>query len=148
MSDTIQLVYVSYSTDDFDTEKDIDLILDSSRKNNPILDITGMLLSNAVVFVQLLEGPENQVRALYEKIKKDKRHDHTFILVDQVLTGPRLFGDWSMGFKRLNDIDLETINTIFALHKKGKKNAEHQVTQEQILNLLKEFRFLVGQKAS
>jgi hypothetical protein len=56
-----------------------------------------MLLYDKGSFLQLLEGEEPVVRALYDKICKDGRHASPALLwvgdVDE-----RSFGEWSMGF--------------------------------------------------
>ena len=49
-------------------------ILQSSRKNNPHLKITGLLITRDDRFLQFLEGPESSVDAIYERITNDSRH--------------------------------------------------------------------------
>ena len=50
-------------------------IFSVARANNKASDITGALMMHEAWFAQVLEGPEDKVRALFEKIKTDKRHD-------------------------------------------------------------------------
>lgn len=66
-----------------------------------------MLLHHSGSFLQVLEGEKEKVEALYDKIERDPRHGATLILVKE--TGPRAFGDWSMGFAELDEETLAKI---------------------------------------
>jgi hypothetical protein len=98
------LIYASQSTTEGDC---ITSILQASHHNNPALDITGMLYLSGGVFVQLLEGPEAAVMALYLKIRQDPRHQRCTLLFAEVCSN-RLFHDWSMAY--LHDIDELSLN--------------------------------------
>jgi hypothetical protein len=77
-------------------------LLSVSRRKNEELGLTGLLLCSGDRFVQLLEGDEAAVRALYEMICKDERHrDVTLVYEEHVET--RLCPDWTMGFQALPD---------------------------------------------
>ena len=67
----------------------------SSRSNNREQDITGALLVSGQYFVQTLEGAEDAVRALYDRIEKDSRHDEVTLLQTGT-AGERVFGRWAM----------------------------------------------------
>ncbi len=69
-------------------------IFTTARNNNRGLAITGALMVTDTAFVQALEGDENEVKALYESIEKDSRHEHVN-LVEQTVA-PRTFGRWAM----------------------------------------------------
>ncbi len=72
-------------------------LLGKSRDYNAEHGITGLLLYSDGCFVQVLEGPEDAVRALYAKIQQDPRH--TQVLTVREGPGPhRYFADWSMDF--------------------------------------------------
>jgi hypothetical protein len=60
--------------------------------------ITGMLLYVEGGFMQVLEGEDEAVAAVYARICNDKRHWNTQVLLDR--HAPRAFRDWSMGFER------------------------------------------------
>lgn len=62
-------------------------------------DVTGALLYRDGRFVQVLEGPEHAVRALYSTIEADSRHSGIHILVSTQLAA-RNFQSWSMGYDR------------------------------------------------
>lgn len=101
-----QLVYYSDATKAFQPD-DLVALLNVSIKNNQSQGITGCLLYGKGKFIQLLEGPEEKVKALYEKISVDPRHDN-IQLVTEMLVNDKLFPDWSMGFKRVDDDEMQT----------------------------------------
>jgi len=77
-------------------EKDIDEIVASSQRNNPTRNITGMLVATGDLFYQLLEGPEKEIDALYDRIAKDPRHNRVLILDSETGDFGRLCPDWAM----------------------------------------------------
>ncbi|WP_210394643.1 BLUF domain-containing protein [Motiliproteus sediminis] len=85
---------------------ELDMLLTKARRNNRDLDITGMLLYADGSFLQILEGDEYRVRALYEHICRDSRHSQIFVLHEAEVS-KRQFPDWSMGFRLL---DLEELS--------------------------------------
>ena len=70
-------------------------ILIASRANNTKRDITGALICRSDIFLQLLEGPEQQVKSTYAAIQNDDRHINIYHLLDQNVD-KRLFPAWSM----------------------------------------------------
>jgi hypothetical protein len=75
-------------------------LLRQSRAYNAQHGITGLLLYSSGRYVQVLEGPQSVVRALYARIQRDPRHEQ----VVTVSAGPgpqRQFAEWSMGFGQL-----------------------------------------------
>ena len=101
------LVYVSVAARP-QTEDDLEKLLTFARANNSKHSITGMLLYRDGLFVQALEGEQEDIQALFEKIKVDKRHRN----VTKIHFRPikeRSFGDWSMGFVSPKDDDLKQI---------------------------------------
>src|SRR5688572_12980573 len=80
----LSLLYVSTSIKLFSEEELLEM-LKVSRDNNKALDITGLLLYKGGNFMQVLEGPDEVVNSLYEKIKIDPRHkDVTVISSEQI----------------------------------------------------------------
>lgn len=68
-----------------------------SRRNNTRLDISGVLYYNGQAFFQVLEGPQDDVRALADRIRDDPRHrDFQMLLTCSIRQ--RLFSGWSMKF--------------------------------------------------
>lgn len=102
-----QLIYYSSATLLFSQADLIDL-LSKSRENNSRLGVTGMLLYKDGNFIQLLEGEEAVLRALYNTISHDKRHQGSTVILEGQVDN-RLFGEWSMGFRNLNDDEVQKI---------------------------------------
>ena len=92
-----QLLYASNTNRDT-PDSVLDDILAASRRNNAGAGVTGMLLYVEGGFMQVLEGEEEAVRAIYARICQDKRHWNTLVLLDR--QAPRAFSEWSMGFER------------------------------------------------
>ena len=82
----------------------LDEILSTARLNNLKKEITGMLLYHEGSFIQVLEGEEACVEALFAKISEDDRHkDANVVLRTHVCD--RAFEQWSMGYKRTESLD-------------------------------------------
>jgi hypothetical protein len=94
------LVYVSSAARPFSGE-DLRALLETCRKNNAELGVTGMLLYKDGNFMQVLEGDEEAVRGLYARIAADPRHGGEITLQQGFAEG-RQFPDWSMGFRDLD----------------------------------------------
>ena len=87
----LQIVYVSSAVG---RPSNAD-ILAVSRRNNARDGITGLLYSDGVRFMQVLEGPDAQVEAAYARIKLDQRHRAAVALSRRVIQ-EREFGPWEM----------------------------------------------------
>jgi hypothetical protein len=103
----VRLVYTSRSTDAL-TPASLESILASSRKNNPPAGITGVLCTNGVVFLQLLEGGRKEVNDTYNRITKDPRHYDVQVLHFEEIT-ERKFATWSMGKVSFDRINMATL---------------------------------------
>lgn len=93
------LMYSSHAAAGVD-QSTLDQILEFARANNARLGITGILLFRQGRFFQYLEGAENDVRALYDDICKDSRHDRLRVLMQKPVD-ERKFSEWSMGHEPL-----------------------------------------------
>lgn len=98
------LVYLSTALKPF-SETDLVELLEKSRRNNAKREVTGMLLYKKRHFMQALEGPEQEVRALAEIIRADPRHFGVVVLLEG-FAEERHFHNWSMGFENLEKTDL------------------------------------------
>lgn len=92
-----ELAYISRETKRLDLDALTDL-LHAARKFNKVNNITGMLLYNEGEFIQILEGDELTVGALFEKIQMDDRHTEVNPLFFREKE-KRNFSDWAMGIK-------------------------------------------------
>ena len=70
-------------------------ILTTSRVNNVKRNITGALICREDIFLQLLEGPQENVQETYDSIKRDDRHLNVQHLLDHNID-QRLFPAWAM----------------------------------------------------
>lgn len=70
-------------------------ILADSRRRNAEDGITGALICRADIYLQLLEGPIDKVKAAYVRIGRDGRHHDLRKLVSHP-AGARLFPGWAM----------------------------------------------------
>ncbi|MCX6599442.1 MAG: BLUF domain-containing protein [Acidobacteria bacterium] len=82
-------------------EEELTELLQKARRHNGLLGVTGALVYREDTFLQVLEGPEEAVRALYYgSIQNDTRHKECLVLWEGAAQ-VREFDDWSMGFYRL-----------------------------------------------
>jgi hypothetical protein len=70
-------------------------ILNEARTCNIRDGITGALVCRHDIYLQLLEGPPEQVTAAYVRICRDDRHVGISKLVSRQVTS-RMFGNWAM----------------------------------------------------
>jgi hypothetical protein len=103
----ITLVYVSAATELFSKEQLVAL-LKASAAHNAINGITGMLLYKDGNIIQVLEGPEKAVTALFDRIKNDPRHKSVGVILKKPIPR-RNFPDWSMAFRDLNSKELREL---------------------------------------
>jgi hypothetical protein len=92
----LQLVYVSTATAPL-SEVSLRALLAFARTRNAARGVTGMLLYQSGVFLQVLEGDRATVEATFAKIELDRRHRDVVTLWHGDIES-RNFGDWSMGF--------------------------------------------------
>ena len=100
-----QLVYASAATKGF-AASDLDAILRVARKHNPSAGITGMLLFVDPSFLQVLEGTQDHIQDLFERIRADRRHTRAVLLLREPIE-QRSFSDWSMGATTATLADLQ-----------------------------------------
>lgn len=70
-------------------------ILVHAQRTNPSRGITGALICREDVYLQLLEGPEEEVRQALERIRRDDRHVEFQVHVEKTVP-ERMFGKWAM----------------------------------------------------
>ena len=103
----IRLLYCSQAKSDF-SEEILKEILLTSRENNRRNRITGVLVHGGGLFMQVLEGPEQNVLRTYMKILDDKRHtDSRIIHITPVKD--RLFENWTMGVIEAEPLTFENV---------------------------------------
>ena len=101
------LVYRSRATRLFSDAELVEL-LRSARPQNERLEITGLLLYCDGQFIQVLEGNEDDVIDLYQKISRDPRHTGVTLL-NQGPIATRSMATWSMGFRQTSPAEIEAL---------------------------------------
>lgn len=100
MSKIFQVIYASTGHDLF-TEKKLNNLLEESRSANLKIGITGLLAYKDGNFMQSLEGQEQKVIELMQKISRDTRH-FGIILMCKGFVERREFSNWSMAYLNLS----------------------------------------------
>ncbi len=90
------IVYLSTAVE-LMTDKQLTELLRVARKNNAFKNVSGILLYSEGIFLQILEGAEDEVDSIFNLIAKDPRHKNLVTLADEPITH-REFANWSMGF--------------------------------------------------
>ena len=98
-----RILYISTARDGFD-EAALDGILRSSRRNNAAVGVTGLLVVGGRRFLQVLEGPEEAVASVFERISRDPRHFAVVRLSNKTIE-TRAFGEWAMGYRSARVVD-------------------------------------------
>ena len=101
-------------------EESFSRLLQQSRQNNALKGITGMLLYVRGNVIQVLEGEQQAVEALYERIEQDPRHTNISRVLDRPIR-ERLFAQWSMGYETLTNQQLDEINILIDLDERAEK---------------------------
>jgi hypothetical protein len=70
-------------------------ILETAKKHNSEYDLTGALLFDDLHFIQFLEGPREDVMALFARIERDERH-YQVTVIEMTTPPARIFGNWWM----------------------------------------------------
>jgi hypothetical protein len=95
-SSVFQLLYSSHSRiPRSDRPRVLAEIFSTARSHNKAAGITGALLITDHYFAQILEGAQDTVQELYDRIGDDPRHD-TLTVLDTHTVEERVFGHWSM----------------------------------------------------
>lgn len=94
-NNNIRLTYVSLPTTVL-SEEESDKIIELSQKNNAKLNITGVVYFSSTVYVQTLEGDQDSIMKLVEKISKDPRHRQLTIASVERGIKKRLYPKWKM----------------------------------------------------
>ncbi|MBA4108802.1 MAG: hypothetical protein C0487_04320 [Leptothrix sp. (in: Bacteria)] len=101
------LVYVSSARAPF-SKLELRELLEHAARNNERHSVTGLLLYRAGSFMQLLEGEEATVEALFAKISADFRHSSAILMHRSQDVG-RMFPRWSMACRDLDDADVKAL---------------------------------------
>lgn len=94
-----QLVAIAYVSTAYKLleEAELEQLLLSAREHNKQVGITGVLLYHDGSFFQYFEGPEEEMAAIYTRIRRSRRHDGLIELLHRRVEA-RQFEHWDMGF--------------------------------------------------
>lgn len=106
-----QLIYVSIDTREVTNPIRAADILAEARRNNARDDITGVLTFTGGRFIQILEGRNDRLEDLLERLAVDHRHRDMNILARRTITH-RDFQGWDMVSPRLARAQIDRLNVL------------------------------------
>ncbi len=122
-----RLVYISRATTDITPEVVKNLLVES-RMRNEKYRISGLLIYMNHNFLQVLEGPKNDVEQLYNNIVIDPRHTGTEVLEAKTIND-RIFSEWKMVFSEVSTREFKNLSgftELYDLHiRDRKKRGKH-----------------------
>jgi hypothetical protein len=137
----ISIAYVSAASWPM-SDEEVSAILVQARANNVRNGLTGALLFHNGRFIQILEGPEEQLDERIRVITKDPRHRNIHIVSREPIE-KRQFAEWTMGFRTLSPDaakQLDGFDDLFARYGKvAIKNAD--LSAQLFLEWLSEYWF-------
>ena len=106
-------VYTSLAVEPL-SPKEMEQLLAVSRRNNAEQGITGLLLHQGDMFIQLLEGPIEATSQLLKKIAKDPRHKE-FRMIHQTSIEHERYSSWEMAYSNEADVGFGWTNALLAI---------------------------------
>ncbi|GAA0731763.1 BLUF domain-containing protein [Sphingomonas japonica] len=92
------LLYISRSTVSSDqSQRVISSVVDTARRRNSRVGLTGALLFTGTHFAQVIEGDANAIERLMVALRRDARHDDLRVVERQIIPNRR-FTEWSMAY--------------------------------------------------
>lgn len=101
------IIYMSTATRPM-TAADLSELLAQAQWGNAQRGITGALVYGDGQFMQIMEGDQVTLEALYAHIGQDRRHTGLFKLADRPLEARR-FAEWSMAFQVVSPADFQQL---------------------------------------
>lgn len=95
-------------------EEDFISLLEQSRKHNSEKGITGILLCVRGNILQVLEGDQQAVEDLFNRVEQDTRHTDVSIAFKRPIS-QRLFPKWAMGYETITHRQLEEVKSLVNL---------------------------------
>jgi len=142
-SDIFQLVYIAFTTEQFDLDKDIVKILQKASDYNSTVGITGLLLFKGGVFLQLLEGNKVEVDKLYAKILSDPRQKDAKTLLTKTAQ-KRICPEWTMNYRMIEELDLQVVNAVLEWNQlQSKAERGDPIDNAYVLSLLNKLKKII-----
>lgn len=133
-----EIIYASASSQPFSSNQLTDLLA-KARANNRALAVSGILLYHQGSFLQVLEGEDFVVSALYQRILKDPRH-HRCMVVKRSTVVQRSFADWSMGFVEVSAAMAKGLDGFNTVLQQGFVGLDNTASAETIRKIVYGFR--------
>jgi hypothetical protein len=133
----IRLVYISAATQ-HPTDQELKNLLMGARERNKRRNITGLLIYKSRTFMQVLEGEQQQVHELFNKIKQDPRNNGMVKLIEQPIA-KRDFAHWYMGFENLEHYSQEQLPAYVEILDNHLDDSKMEAVRGKSLNLLLSF---------
>ena len=110
-----RITYISHFAYPLSSEE-IARLGEVTLRNNARDNITGVLICSAGVFFQTIEGDDEKIDKLFEKIKRDRRHTDILCLRTENDVSERQYPEWSMKTLNLDedtDVLMYPIRSLF-----------------------------------
>ncbi len=101
------ILYLSTACQVFYVEE-MEAMLIKIRSNNKKFGVTGVLLYSGRSFLQFIEGEQEILNQMMQKIGKDSRH-YNIVKLASGTSEERLFADWNMAFKVSTDDEIKQL---------------------------------------
>jgi len=109
-----RITYISRNTRELDASE-IASLGESAASRNAEEGITGVLVHTSGLFFQTIEGEDGKIDALFERIRRDPRHEDVTCLEAETDPGERHYPDWSMKTVNLDEQTGELMRPLGAL---------------------------------
>lgn len=103
----IHIIYISRAVRPL-SDQDLQSLLAQCRRDNERHNVTGVLFYSHGNIAQLIEGEQETLDPLFERIARDGRHSNVNKLISKPINA-RSFPDWSMAFHPLENSGFETL---------------------------------------
>ena len=123
------LVYCSRASTGVESVE-VNTIIATARRRNPVLGITGLLVFGGGVFFQWIEGPKAEVLGLMKLIKADRRHETVVVLSSSEEVRERIFPTWDMELVGIEDIQEVLEDALETAHDKQSVDALQLLLQQ------------------
>jgi hypothetical protein len=94
------IIYLSRTTEKLSPLELVALLI-QARRSNELAGITGAMVYSEGQFMQVIEGEQEALIALYARIMADPRHQTILKVADRPIA-ERTFLNWSMAFREIS----------------------------------------------
>ena len=132
-------MYLSRATPPM-SDEELAALLRQARHANAQRGVTGALVYGAGQFMQIMEGEEEVLSALYDRLYRDPRHERILKFADKPVA-ERTFTDWSMAFRPVSAAQFAHLAGYVAPNQLTAPTADLKAGEVLLLQMLKELRF-------